>query len=80
MRVLLGCANEVPVATLQGKTVGDLREGGNDIHDRLIDRVEIQCLESVLAVFRVSVVLQERSRGGERFQIVLGLVFGLTGS
>jgi len=66
--VLFRGPEEMPVAALHGEAVGQCGKAINDVHNRLVNSTQIQCRQSVVAIFGVSWVLYKLPRFCECLQ------------
>ena len=75
--VLFRGAEEMPVAALHGEAMRQCGKAINDVHNRLVNRTQIQCRQSVVTVFGVSWVLYKLPRFCECLQRFSTPVWGL---
>jgi hypothetical protein len=74
--VLFRGAEEMPVAALHGEAMRQCGKAINDVHNRLVNRTQVQCRQSVVAVFGVSWVLNKLPRFCECLQRNLAPMWG----
>lgn len=75
--VLFRGAEEMPVAALHGKAVRQCGKAINDVHNRLVNRTQAQCRQSVVTVFGVSWVFYKLPRFCECLQWISTPVWDL---
>jgi len=74
--VLFRGPEEMPIAALHGEAVRQCGKAINDVHNRLVNSTQIQCRQSVVAVFGVSWVLHKLPRFCECLQRISTPVWG----